>query len=68
MRTPNRLTASRTRSGRPPAPRCRNGVSSLLRLSQPAASRLPAPQFVSDWVGRAGGLLGGPELVLGSTR
>ena len=68
MKTLNLLPAARARGTRPSAPRCRNGVSSVLRLSQPAAGRLPAPQFLSDWAGRAGSLLGGPELVLGPVR
>jgi hypothetical protein len=46
------------RSLRPLAPRCRNGVSSLLRLSQPLAPRLPAPQEVTGWVSRAAGAIG----------
>lgn len=50
---------------RPAAPRCRNGVSSLLRLSQADGSRLPPAQIVSDWAARAANLLSGPEFVVG---
>jgi hypothetical protein len=50
---------------RPAAPRCRNGVSSLLRLSQPDAARLPQAQTVSDWAARAASLLAGPEFTVG---
>jgi hypothetical protein len=65
MKSQRSLTSFRARSARPAAPHCRNGVSSLLRLSQPDASRLPRPQLVSDWAERAAGLLGGPEFVVG---
>lgn len=50
---------------RPVAPRCRNGVSSLLRLSQPDAARLPQPQSVTEWAARAASLLAGPEFIVG---
>ncbi len=50
---------------RPAAPRCRNGVSSLLRLSQPDGARLPQPQSVTEWASRAASLLAGPEFVVG---
>jgi hypothetical protein len=41
------------RRARPIGPRCRSGVSSLLRLTQPATSRLPTAMDLSGWVGRA---------------
>ena len=37
---------------RPTAPRCRGGVSSLLRLSSAATSRWPAATKLTDWAGR----------------
>lgn len=43
------------RLNRPARPHCRGGASSLLRLSQPATSRLPTPTEVSDWISRAAG-------------
>lgn len=51
-------TRNAYRSLRPLAPRCRNGVSSLLRLSQPSAPRFPQPHDMSGWVSRAAGALG----------
>ena len=53
-----KLHRNASRSPRPLAPRCRNGVSSLLRLSQPSAPRLPQPHDISGWVSRAAGALG----------
>lgn len=45
---------------RPAGPHCRGGASSLLRLSNPAAPRLPKGSDLSDWVTRAAKrLLGG---------
>jgi len=44
------------------APSCRGGASSLLRLSQPAQSRLPSSHDLSSWVERAARLLAPPEL------
>jgi hypothetical protein len=41
------------RRPRPAAPRCRGGASSLLRLTQPAASRLPNGADLADWMSRA---------------
>ncbi len=56
----------RGRGLRPVAPRCRNGVSSLLRLSQAESPRLPQPELVRDWADRAANLLlGAPEFVVG---
>ncbi len=46
--------ASRSRRA---APSCRGGASSLLRLAQPAAPRLPSTQDLGDWVSRAFGAL-----------
>ena len=41
------------RRARPATPRCRGGASSVLRLTQPAASRLPSGPALSDWMSRA---------------
>jgi hypothetical protein len=38
---------------RPAMPHCRGGASSLLRLANPAAGRLPSSAALGDWVGRA---------------
>ena len=46
------------RPGRPVHPSCRSGVSSLLRLAQPATSRASAHGFdVTSWLARAAGVL-----------
>lgn len=51
---------------RPAGPHCRGGASSLLRLSNPAAPRLPRGSELSDWVSRAARrLIGGPADRLG---
>ena len=39
------------RRARPPHPTCRGGASSLLRLAQPAAQRLPTALDLSGWAG-----------------
>lgn len=41
------------RQPRRAAPRCRGGVSSLLRLAQPAQPRLPTPASLGHWMNRA---------------
>ena len=41
------------RRARPTGPSCRSGASSLLRLAQPTAARLPTAMDLSGWVGRA---------------
>jgi len=46
-----------TRHARKLAPRCRGGASSLLRLAQPAAPRLPSTFDLSEWIGRAASVL-----------
>ena len=54
------IRASNTlRNGRmrPVSPRCRGGVSSLLRLSLPADRRLPTPADLGDWLSRATGAM-----------
>jgi hypothetical protein len=43
---------------RPAGPHCRGGASSLLRLAQPAAPRLPGPLALAEWVSRAAGAFG----------
>jgi len=47
------------RNRRPNGPHCRGGVSSLLRLSQAGAARLPTAQDLAGWIQRAGSVLGG---------
>lgn len=50
----NRLkNHSRASRIRPAGPRCRGGVSSVLRLAQPAAGLVPTRLNVSDWLSRA---------------
>lgn len=44
---------ARTGRARPAGPRCRGGVSSLLRLTQPGDRRLPSAAELGDWVSRA---------------
>ena len=51
--TPRLRPIPAARQTRLAAPRCRGGESSLLRLAQPAAPRLPSGQDISDWVMRA---------------
>lgn len=47
--TPRRL--------RPANPSCRGGASSVLRLTQPAAPRLPTRLDLSDWMSHAASVL-----------
>lgn len=49
---------NRNRLGRPNGPHCRGGASSLLRLSQAGAPRLPNAQDLAGWMQRAGSALG----------
>ena len=42
---------------RPAGPSCRGGASSVLRLTQPAARRLPTGLDLSDWMSRAASVL-----------
>lgn len=51
-----------TTAARPAAPRCRGGASSLLRLSQGGASRLPSTSLLNDWVERAARMLMPPSM------
>ena len=55
MPHPNRphAAAAATLRARRAAPSCRGGASSLLRLAQPAASRLPSTHELGDWIHRA---------------
>lgn len=50
-------TASLPRRIRPASPHCRGGASSLLRLAQPGAARLPTALDLSGWMGRAASVL-----------
>lgn len=47
--TPRRL--------RPANPSCRGGASSVLRLTQPTATRLPTSLALSDWMSHAASVL-----------
>lgn len=49
--------ASRSPSPRRAAPSCRGGASSLLRLTQPTAPRLPSRSDISEWISRAANAL-----------
>jgi len=40
------------RRARPATPSCRGGASSVLRLTQPAAPRLPSGLELADWMSR----------------
>ena len=46
-------TIARALRARPPGPSCKGGASSVLRLTQPTAPRVPSPSSVSDWLHRA---------------
>lgn len=45
------------RRARPAGPHCRGGASSVLRLTQPVAPRLPNVLDLESWVSRAGDVL-----------
>jgi hypothetical protein len=53
----SRAAAAASHRSRRVAPSCRGGASSLLRLAQPAAPRLPSSQDLGDWLSRAIGVL-----------
>jgi hypothetical protein len=55
--TPRPRPSSPARAARKAAPSCRGGASSLLRLSQSAAPRLPSAPDLNDWLQRAAQLL-----------
>jgi hypothetical protein len=42
---------------RPANPSCRGGASSVLRLAQPAAGRLPTTLDLSEWMSHAASVL-----------
>ena len=46
-------TAQASRHARRAAPSCRGGASSLLRLTQAAAPRLPSTLDLGGWIDRA---------------
>lgn len=48
---------STVRRGRPAGPSCRGGASSLLRLAQPEAKRLPGTLDLAEWASRAAAVL-----------
>jgi hypothetical protein len=49
----HRQRAQANHQQRRTAPSCRGGASSLLRLSQPGASRLPSTLDIGGWISRA---------------
>jgi hypothetical protein len=51
--TPRSRPAAGFRPSRLPAPRCRGGASSLLRLSQTTAGGLPSRSSIAGWAQRA---------------
>ena len=55
--TPRLRPAAGPRQSRRAAPSCRGGASSLLRLSQPSAPRLPSSSDIIGWVSRAASAL-----------
>lgn len=50
-------TAHTPRRLRPANPSCRGGASSVLRLAQPVAQRLPTTLDLSDWMSHAASVL-----------
>jgi hypothetical protein len=50
-------SSSTVRRGRPVGPSCRGGASSLLRLAQPEAKRLPGTADLAEWASRAAAVL-----------
>lgn len=50
-------TAHASRRLRPANPSCRGGASSVLRLAQPVAQRLPTTLDLSDWMSHAASVL-----------
>ena len=50
---------------RPARPHCRGGASSLLRLAQPSAPRLPTPLDLTDWISRAAAVFGRDGVLAG---
>jgi hypothetical protein len=55
IKTPGALQISRRL--RPANPSCRGGASSVLRLAQPAAGRLPTTLDLSEWMSHAASVL-----------
>lgn len=51
--TPRHRPTIGARQPRRAAPSCRGGASSLLRLAQPSAPRLPTALTLGAWVSRA---------------
>ena len=51
--TPRLRPSTGPRQPRRAAPSCRGGASSLLRLTQPGASRLPSTLDLGGWISRA---------------
>jgi hypothetical protein len=56
-RSTKTVAAPASRRTRPANPRCRGGASSVLRLTQPAARRLPTTLDLTDWMSHAASVL-----------
>ena len=55
--TPRLRSATGARQNRRATPTCRGGASSLLRLAQTSAPRLPSATDLGGWLSRAAGAL-----------
>ncbi|MES2991086.1 MAG: hypothetical protein V4844_06680 [Pseudomonadota bacterium] len=53
----SRIAFSTPRRLRPATPSCRGGASSVLRLTQPGAQRLPNALDLGDWASRAASVM-----------
>jgi hypothetical protein len=60
--TPRLRPSQSPRTARRAAPSCRGGASSLLRLTQPTAPRLPSTLDLQGWVSRAASALSLPRV------
>ncbi|HJV62098.1 MAG TPA: hypothetical protein VJ743_14210 [Albitalea sp.] len=60
--TPRLRPTTGPRQPRRAAPSCRGGASSLLRLAQPAGTRLPSRIDLGEWVQRAASALKLPRV------
>ena len=67
----SRTAFSTPRRPRPATPSCRGGASSVLRLAQPIAQRLPTTLDLADWASRATSVLlpvTGPHFDIATSR
>ena len=56
-RTARSSSTQAPRRSRPTTPSCRGGASSVLRLPQASAQRLPSAPALSDWMSHAASVL-----------